>query len=241
MENQITHTESTSNGSALLAGAAVLGTAALLSKNAQAVSPALTFSQIQGTGDIKVLNYALALEALEADLYDQCLKRLTTGGTNALGTTIPPLNISSSRESVEYVAEFRQVEIDHRNFLNAQLGANSIIGPNGALKNAKFDFDIETKSERQILDLLITVEALGVQAYLGAIPFFATTTFLQIAAAIQGTEARHTAAVIVTRNRLFGTQTPPAPLFNQGFANKGIDVPLAPDAVLQQASPFIVL
>lgn len=230
------------SNAALFATAAFVGGAALLASQRPAHSAAnISYAQIDGTGDTKVLNYALALEALEADLYDQCLKRLTGGGTNALGVTIPGLGLGASRPSVVYVRSFGQVEVDHRNFLNGRLGAASIIGPSGSLRNARFDFGIQTKSEREILDLLVTVEGLGVQAYLGAIPLFATATFLPIAAAIQGTEARHTAAVIVIRNQLFGTTTQPAPLFNEGLQNKGIDVPLGPDPVLQAAGQFIVL
>ena len=45
--------------------AASIASAGLLTPvTAMAVSPALTFAQIPGTGDVKVLNFALALEVL---------------------------------------------------------------------------------------------------------------------------------------------------------------------------------
>ena len=62
----------------------------------RAVSPQLTFeANVPGKGDVKVLNYALALEDLEANLYVQALQRLTTGGTNAVGKTIPGLGLAA--------------------------------------------------------------------------------------------------------------------------------------------------
>ena len=225
--------------SPIVMGAVIAGGATLLSASRSAraaVNPPLTFADIPGTGDIKVLNYALALEVLEADLYDQALKRLTSGGTNAAGTTIPGLNISESEPDVEYTLEFRQVEIDHRDFLKGAIGSGNIA--DGAFANATFDFNIQNLSRQQVVELLQTVEALGTSAYLGAIPFFATRRFLQIAAAIQGTEARHTAVITAIKNRLFNTTDPVAPLFNQ---NNGIDQPIAPNDVLAQASAFINL
>jgi len=230
---------------------ATLSAISLTSKPARAVSPALTFNDIPGTGDIKVLNYALALEALEADLYAQALQRLTTGGTNGVGKTIPGLNLSSGEPDVAYTALFGIVERQHRDFLNSALGAQSIL--NTALKGAAFDFGIENLSRQQVLDTLYTVENLGTQAYLGAIRFFATKTYLLAAGAIQATEARHTAVIAATFNRLLaagtfsGTPKFTAPLVGQpvninGQTNTaGIDSTAAPDDVLAIASPFIVL
>jgi len=246
-----------STGSALrtavIAAAGVAAAAVLTQRPARAISPALTFSQIPGTGDIKVLNYALALEALEANLYVQILQRLTTGGTNAVGKTIPGLGLSSNELDVRYVTEFAKVEAEHRDFLNNTLGAASIIGTgtNGILRDAAFDFGLDdsTKNSRQqVLELLYTVEATGTQAYLGAIPSFATKTYLSAAAGIQGTEARHTATIAIMFNLLgFTPRKDTAPLVGQtttilGTANtSGIEGTLAPDTVLAAVSPFIVL
>jgi len=184
---------------------------------------------------------------LESDLYAQALQRLTTGGTNGLGQTITGLGLTDSDPIVAYTREFGIVENDHASFLDSQLGNASIL--KGSLAGANFDFGIGSLSRQQVLDLLLTVEDLGVSAYLGAIPRFKTYKYLPVAAAIQGTEARHTATLVVIRNLLFGPSsvsgiyyTPsPAPLYNQGFASKGIDVPKDPDVVLQSASQFIVL
>jgi hypothetical protein len=219
---------------AVAAGAATLG---LLPSSVLAVSPPLTFSQIPGTGDIKVLNYALALEALEADLYAQALKRLTSGGTDDNGIHIPGLNLNPNQPDVRYVIEFGKVEVQHRDFLKSALGANSLL-LQAPFNHAKFKFGFERMSRKQVMDVVYTAEKIGVTAYLGAIPFFADRTYLQTAGAIQGTEARHTAVLAKVLNDLFSEGLNVAPLANQ---NNGRDMPVAPDRVLAEVSPFIVI
>lgn len=234
---------SKSSGVGVLPVAAALAGGLLVSgaigKPAHAVTPALRFADITGTGDIKVLNYALALEVLETDLYVQAALRLQGGGTNALGKSIPGLGLPDNHPAVIYTKKFGKVELEHRNFLIGALGNQAIT--NGALRTAKFDFKFDvagSNSLQQVVDLLLTAEATGVRAYLGAIVFLRSATYLQVAGAIQGTEARHTAVITQIRNRLFGSNQPVAPLANQ---NNGIDSPLDPDSVLAAVSPFIVL
>ena len=225
--------------SAVLTGAALLGGAALLSsaRPAHAVTPALTFADIPGAnGDIKTLNFALSLEALEADLYRQALARLRA--------------LSAPTIAIDYVEQFGQTELEHRNFLQGALGSAAITAPGQPLANASFEFGINSLDTRGVINLILQAEALGVRAYIGAIPFFSTTTFLQTAAAIQGTEARHTAVIAVIRNRLFGNGSEivgpndpvheqVAPKDGQGVGGSGIDAPLPPNDVLRMVSPFI--
>ena len=247
----------TSSGSSHNIGGAVLATAGLVAAatllgakpSRAAVSPALTFSQIPGTGDVQILNYALALETLEADLYAQALLRLTTGGTNALGQTITGLNLPSSQPDVAYITEFAVVEAQHRDFLNSALGTASIIGTgtNGILAGAKFDFGfadaaaVPNNTRQDVIQLVYTAEATGVGAYLGAVPLLAPKSpYLAIAAAIQGTEARHTAAIAIVFNALgFTPLKDTAPLVGQtetivglGPVTSGIDGTLDPNTVL---------
>ena len=235
------------------AGVALAASALLSARPAKAVTPALKFSDIPGTGNVKVLNYALALETLEADFYVQALQRLTGGGTNALGTVIPGLNLATTEPDVRYVQEFGTVERQHRDFLNTTLTAlnnQSIIGSgaNGILANAQFNFGIETMTRQQVIDTLYTIENTGTSAYLGAINFFTDKTYLLVAGGIQATEARHTATVAIVSNLLFGPKHVTAPLVGQssgptgGVTNTvGIDGTLAPDTVLAAVSPYIVL
>lgn len=193
-----------SNRRSLLRGAtfAAVGIAAaslLIPTVANAAIP----SSIPGTGDIQVLNYALALEDLEADLYVQALLRLTTGGIDpqAASTvgTIVGLGLSGSQVDVSYISKFSPIEAAHRDFFKAALGASAIT----TLKPAKYDFGIQNMSRMQVLDLVLEAEATGVQAYLGALPCLtAKSPYSQTAAAIQGTEARHTTILTIVRNIL---------------------------------------
>lgn len=224
-------------------------------KNLRAVSPALTFEgSINGTGDIKVLNYALALEALETDLYAQALLRLTTGGQNALGQTIAGLGLSDSDSAVIYVRDFGKIEATHKAFLESVLGSQAITKGTNPLANAKFDFGFSNANQAGlpfVLEQIRVAEKTGVGAYLGAIPLFATGNFIGAAAAIQGTEARHTATITALINqRGLNVSGEPSPLPVAPRATpgnptsrplSGIDVPILPKDVLITISPFIVL
>ena len=180
---------------------------------------------------------------MESELYRQCVARLTGGGYTQQGAPIPGLNLDPYLPDVYHIIQFAGVEAAHRDFLRGALKLDGII-PNLGIKPKKYQFGVETMSREQILALLIDVEATGTMAYLGAIPFFRTKIFLTTAAGIQGTEARHTAALQAIQNRLLmdrliadGTPAPPAPL---AATNHGIDTPMDPDAVLAKVSPFIV-
>ncbi len=226
-------TETKAKQSTGLRTAAMVGAVAavgmLATKTASAAT--LTFAEIPGTGDVKVLNYALSLEQLEANLYKQAQQRLTSGGTNDVGIFIPGLGIASSQPDVQYIDEFRKVEQEHRDFLTAALGA-------AAIKPFQYNFGIQTMTRQQVLNLVLTAEALGVHAYLGAIPYLQTRTYLQIAGAILGTEARHTAVITEVMNILYGSNLPVAPL---SYQNNGRDTPLSPDTVYSKVAPFIVM
>ena len=238
------------------AGIAGTGLAAGIAsrEGAFGASKTLTFGDIPTLGllalpglnlkaDVRVLNYALALEDLESELYRQCVARLTTGGRTQQGAAIPGLNLAPYEPDVYHITQFWHVEEAHRDFLRGALKLDGII-PHLGIKPKTYQFGVETMTREQILAMLIDVEQTGTRAYLGAIPHFATKIFLTTAAGIQGTEARHTAALQAIQNRLVmdkliagGAPLPPAPLASD---NHGIDLPLDPDAVLAKISPFIV-
>jgi len=236
-----------------VAAATIAAASLLVPRRANALS--LTYaSSIPGTGDIKVLNYALALEDFESALYQAAL------------AAFPALGVASGNALYNYVLEFSQVEQDHAAFLRSTL--TSAGGP--VISHFTYDFSQITSaaSPRSILELLLQVEATGVRAYLGAIPLFSQgSKYLRTAAAIQATEARHTSILTILRNVLYQTTTDVAPLSgdnnltgrftnatfqyenynpagysatkpNEGVA--GIEANLQPNTVLAAVGPFFV-
>lgn len=227
---------------AMTAGLA-FGAAALSLSDAEAFSyrdvrePGyLNLPGLAGGHDIKVLNYALVLEDLESDLYYQAGLRLTTGGVNSVGKQIPGLGLDPDEPDVYYINEFAPVEAEHRDFLRGSL--NGLIA-GIAQPPYRYDFGIEGKSREDVLSLVLLAENTGLRAYLGAVPLLKTRAFITAAAAIQGTEARHTAVLTSIQNELFNpaNPTPVAPLATD---HNGRDTFLAPDDVLASVSQFIV-
>lgn len=217
------------------AGLAVLGLARSAQAQTTAQKVTLYFTtnpgggaiQVPGTGDIKVLNYALALEDLETALYQQALARLTTGGTSDIGTAIPGLGITSGPD-IDYLNEFGQVEEEHSTFLRAAISnAGGTPVPVFA-----FDFGLQAMNRQQVSTLVYIAELTGVSAYLGAITEFATKDYVAVAAGILGTEARHTAAMAAVLNADPFNTTPPINTAPLAGDSAGRDTPVAPDAVL---------
>lgn len=225
-----------SMGALMLAGAGALALGALGAKPARAVDPPLRFADIPGTGDIKVLNFALALEDLEAEFYVQALQRLTGGGSGGRdavpGLVIPGLGLGSQERDVRFMTTFGRVEREHRDFLRATIGA-------AAIRPFKYRFGLQNLNRAEVLNLTYTLEQGGTSAYLGAIPFFATKQFIPIAAAIQGTEARHTAIFADILNDMFGQGLQPSP--PQDALPGQRERPIPPDPTLAKVSPFIVV
>lgn len=244
-------------GKALAVAGVGIAAATLLSpRAAQAAGPTqhltLYFDMSPGTGaiqvpdtakngngaNIKVLNYALALETLEAETYRQAYIRLT--GTSfdgsptqdQFGNTITGLGVSPNDPDAQYLATFGKVEREHRNFLTTALGNNWVLDA-----GAKIDVGINSLDRTGIHDLIYAEELTGVSAYLGAIPSFADKKYLPVAAAILGTEARHTSAVAAVLNTFAGHQvveTAPITRFKGEDENGGKDTPLTPDQILNQ-------
>lgn len=239
---------------AALATAGIAAASLLSAKSAQAApttgtpvtlyfttSPSTGALKVPGTGDTQVLNFALALETLEAELYRQALARLTTGGTDMFGQNITGLNLAANQQDVKYIAQFAQVENQHRDFLTAALGGNWVTAA-----KAKFDFGIADTNNfgtaplnrLQTVQLVYAAEQTGVSAYLGGAGALTPgTNNLTFAAAILGTEARHTTAVAIVLNSPTLNETPKlatAPLVGDAgiLGSKGTDVPLTPDQIL---------
>ncbi len=172
-----------------------------------------------GSGDFGVLNYAYALEQLEAAFYTQVV---AASGFSA--------NFSALEQ--EYIRDVRDHEVAHREFLKAALGSN-------AIQNLEVDFStIDFSSRTSVLNTARTFEDLGVAAYNGAGKLLVSPDFLTIAGKIVSVEARHAALFRdLISNGSFADLNSLAP-FGANNQN-GLDVALDPPQVLSAAAPFI--
>ncbi len=202
---------------------------------------------VPGTGDTQVLNYALALETTEADIYRQALNlasrlaptmSLSAGGPSAYGATYPggnPGTLTGNNANVAflYLAQYAYVEAAHRDFLLTALGhaadtpgqpttantTNPVVNPAG------YKFVPATSSLSDIMSLILVAEETGVTAYLGAVPYISSLANAQTAASIYSTEARHSSGVRYVFNSDIGpgnltpTGTTPTGPFVAGSAH----------------------
>lgn len=127
-----------------------------------------------GGGDIGILNYAYALEQLEAAFYTQVL--------------LTPYGSITAAESTR-LAEIRDHEIAHREFFKNALGGNAI----GSL-NVNFT-SIDFLSRASVLGTAKAFEDLGVSAYNGAGQLISDVNYLALAGKIVSVEARHAAYI----------------------------------------------
>jgi hypothetical protein len=128
-----------------------------------------------GSGDTGILNYAYALEQLEAAFYAEVMRGGYFANANAEEKTI--------------MGDLEKHERAHREFFKAALGTSAI----GELE---FDFSsINFNSRTSVLAAAKTFEDLGVAAYNGAGQFLESSDFLLIAGKIVSVEARHAAAI----------------------------------------------
>ena len=186
--------------------------------------------------DEVVLNYALTLEILEADLYRQALN-LAAGRPVASGLdATPPPSGSTGAYSQKvgngsvsaalapagflYLVQYAYVEAAHRDFLRVvlqSLGA-PVTQPNPKGYTAPFGTDLGS-----ILSLLYAVEEEGTRAYLGAAGFLTNTTLLTTAVAIYSTECRHSSGLAY----ILGKDT--GPLYTGGGDKRVTDGAQAPN------------
>lgn len=128
-----------------------------------------------GSGDTGILNYAYALEQLEAAFYAAVI----TGGYYA----------NANAEEKQIMADLEKHERAHRDFFKAALGAD-------AIEDLEVNFSsIDFGSRDSVLGAAKTFEDLGVAAYNGAGQFLVSADLLLIAGKIVSVEARHAAAI----------------------------------------------
>lgn len=166
-----------------------------------------------GDGDIGVLNYAYALEQLEAAFYTQVLET----------------PFSSMQENDQAVlTSIRDHEIAHRDFLKKALGRK-------AIPALEVDFSAVNFANRaSVLGTADVFENLGVAAYNGAGQLIKNVAYLAAAGSIVSIEARH-AAAIADLLRPYSAAS-----VGEGHVDgKGLDGAMLPSQVLPKAAPFI--
>lgn len=168
--------------------------------------PAVT---LNFTNDFGVLNYAYALEQLEAAFYTAVV------GSSTFGTTF-----SATEQRV--LTDLRDHEIIHREFFKAALAGN-------AIPALTFNLSAVNLSSRlSVLNAARDFEDLGVAAYNGAGRYLASADFLTLAGKIVSVEARHAAAI----RDILAPRT-------GSFAPQAFDPALTPAQVLGVAAPFV--
>lgn len=174
-----------------------------------------------GSGDVGVLNFAYALEQLEAAFYIQVMSTPYSGIT-ALET--------------EFLRDIRDHEIAHREFFKNAITAAS---PGGVIPALEVDFStINFSSRTSVLNTAKTFEDLGVSAYNGAGKLLTSPVYLGLAGKIVSVEARHAATI---RELLAPNTFADLPSLVPFGANptNALDGALNPPQVLQLAQPFI--
>ena len=134
-----------------------------------------------GTGDVGVLNYAYALEQLEAAFYTQV----------RTGTYYTGLAATSAEKQI--LDDLYYHEVIHREFFKAAITAAA---PTAIIKDLTPNFSAINFNDRaSVLSSAKAFEDLGVSAYNGAGQFLTSPLYLTLAGKIVSVEARHAAII----------------------------------------------
>ena len=193
-------------GSALVAGASALSSC---DKDDTANNTGVNL----GSGDVGILNYAYALEQLEAAFYTRVIASVYAGITPA---------------EQALLTDIRDHEVAHRNFFKAAIAAAGAT----PLQDLEVDFSaVDFGSRASVLATAKAFEDLGVSAYNGAGKLITNGAYLTIAGQIVSVEARHAALIAdLISNGTFSNTTDV----------NGLDTAMSPAQVLAAADPFIV-
>jgi hypothetical protein len=129
---------------------------------------------IGAKSDFAILNYAYALEQLEAAFYIKVVSSMYSG---------------ASTDEINMLTDIRDHEVAHREFFKAALGGNAIaaLTPNFSA--------IDFSNRTQVLAAAKAFEDTGVTAYNGAGYLIQNPVYLGLAGKIVSVEARHAAYI----------------------------------------------
>jgi rubrerythrin len=159
---------------AISGSAMILGLEACHKDNNSPTAPASGTTTDVGSGDPGILNFAYALEQLEAAFYIK---------VNASFYS----NITAEEQQI--LTDIMNHEVAHRDFFKAALGT-------AAIKTLSFDFSsVDFTSRTAVLSTAKALEDTGVSAYNGAGKYIQSPDYLTLAGKIVSVEARHAAAI----------------------------------------------
>ncbi len=162
-------------------------------------------------GDVAVLQFAYALEQLEADFYTKVV-------ANFSGS-----DISASEQTI--LGDIKNHEVIHREALK------TILGSNGFTVTPTYG-SLNFKSRAQVLIASRDFEDLGVAAYNGAAQYIADVNNLLVAGKIVSVEARHASTI----RDLIAPKTSGS----TSFAPTSFDNAFSPAKVATAAQAFVV-
>lgn len=172
-----------------------------------------------GAGDVGILNYAYALEQLEADFYTKVL----AGGYYA----------GAEANEKQIMEDLYNHEVIHRDFFKAAI--SGAVDADQVLPELEFDFSsVDFNSRASVLGTAKVLEDTGVGAYNGAGNRLETELYLLLAGKIVSVEARHASAIRSLLN-------PNSADFagDDVIDENGLDLAYTPTEVFAGAGPFI--
>ena len=188
-------------------------------KDRAAAGGATKTTMASASSDIAILNYALTLEYLEADFYDQAVRS-------------GQITDRAVADLAKRIGESEHAHVDALTATVKKLGGTPAGKP-----ATKFDEVIGAGPDK-ILQTAAVVENLGAAAYLGQAPRIKSKDVLAAALSIHSVEARHAAALNKLTGRGFSDRDPARPL-DGSLPDGAFAKPMTMDRVLDQVKPFL--
>lgn len=170
-----------------------------------------------GSGDLGILNYAFALEQLEAAFY-----------TKVVNNFYP--NISDEEQTV--LTDLYNHEVIHRDLYAAALP--TVASESQITPSLEFNFDsIDFNNREMVLTTSKVLEDTGVKAYNGAGKYLSNADYLVLAGKIVSVEARHASAIASLLNPDSSDFAGDDVLVDLGGSGLAYDAALPPSEILQ--------
>ena len=166
--------------------------------------------------DLEIVNYALTLEYIEADFYDQVIKS---------GAIEDKATVALAKE----IGEHEQEHVEALAATVKKLGGTPAMRPRTAFES------VLSGGPTKILETAATVENLGAAAYLGQAGRIKSKEILAAALSIHSVEARHAAAL----NKLVGRDFRAGSPLEGSLPDGAFAAPMSMEQVLKQVKPFL--